>query len=656
MEQKIIILIDNQKYFEPKKKPFLDEIRKFIKKEYNLPKESIIEIYNNDFSKRIYSGSDLEKLKEKNEQFNEYIIRINYKVKEMQNLHNSMTMIPPGIKNNINNFTEIKMNNERKKIYIHKYSNNNTKNNNKTNNINNIKINNININKNNNINKIKINNINTNKNNNINNNNLDENTNKILGLKNSFDKEKEKYNLNKEIDVNKFYEEVKLLKQKQQEEIESLEKELNELKQINKDLDNDNDNNNNIFLNNNIIEKLKNDIINEIKFGIKEEFKGKIQDIEKNNDQNGLNKQNKDYINEQIEKKGNEIFNKLNPVFGEIKKKQINIENKINKIKNIDNNENLEEDNNQNINPNKIKLNKKVLRNKNPKPENYINIQLQNNKNYEDKNNFYNNDINKDNNKGEIDDENIREEVEINLNKPNNKINNINAFNRQNQYLNIKEFPNPNNNYGKNNNHFGNFEKPQPKPINNNINIPQNNNNYNNNNYNNNNNPPLQKKNSKGLNLFPLFNNIFFVNQQQNIINGEKISEEKKEIIRKEYFKHIDEQNNNIVRIYADNFIRVNVLKIFNQANISKDVLEVVKYNISAVAECVGMNKDHYLPYYFPRIRQEKKEYRRSSVEAAIRFRKEFEISEADINQEQLLKRLEENNDNIYQTFQVFYG
>ena len=91
MEQKIIILIDNQKYFEPKKKPFLDEIRKFIKKEYNLPKESIIEIYNNDFSKRIYSGSDLEKLKEKNEQFNEYIIRINYKVKEMQNLHNSMT-------------------------------------------------------------------------------------------------------------------------------------------------------------------------------------------------------------------------------------------------------------------------------------------------------------------------------------------------------------------------------------------------------------------------------------------------------------------------------------------------------------------------------------------------------------------------------------
>ena len=111
-----------------------------------------------------------------------------------------------------------------------------------------------------------------------------------------------------------------------------------------------------------------------------------------------------------------------------------------------------------------------------------------------------------------------------------------------------------------------------------------------------------------------------------------------------------------IFRIYADNFIRVNVLKIFNQANISKDVLEIVKYNISAVAESVGMNKDHYLPYFFPRIRQEKKVYRGSSVEAAIRFRKEFGISEADINQEQLLKRLEENNDNIYQTFQVFYG
>ena len=89
----------------------------------------------------------------------------------------------------------------------------------------------------------------------------------------------------------------------------------------------------------------------------------------------------------------------------------------------------------------------------------------------------------------------------------------------------------------------------------------------------------------------------------------------------------------------------INVLKIFNQANISNVTIEVVKYNISSVCECVGINRDHYVPYYSPRIHNPKKGYRRSSVEAAIRFRKEFGVSEQDINQEQLLKKLEENND-----------
>ena len=129
----------------------------------------------------------------------------------------------------------------------------------------------------------------------------------------------------------------------------------------------------------------------------------------------------------------------------------------------------------------------------------------------------------------------------------------------------------------------------------------------------------------------------------------------KKNILINEHFKHINEENN-IVTKYADTFIRANVLKIFNQANISRDTIEVVKYNISSVCECVGINRDHYVPYYFPRIKNPKIGYRRSSVEAAVRFRKEFGVSEQDINQEQLLKKLEENNDDINQTFQMFYG
>ena len=617
MEQKIIILVDNQKSFQPKKKPISEEIRNFIKKEYNLEKESFIELYNNDFSKRIYSDRDLEKLKEKNDKFNEYIIRINFKSK---NLSNTMVIMPSGLKNIINNNNEKKSSNKNINTFINK--------NNKANNITNIKINNTNSNK-------KINNITK--------NNLNENSNKKIELKKSFEKEKVKLNLNKEIEDEKFNEEVNSLKLKQQQEIESLEKEMNELKQINKNLDIDNDDNN-ILLNNDILEKLKFDIINEIKIKIKEELNDKIQDIDKNNEQNKLNKQNEDYINEAIKKEGLIIFNKLNPFFGEIMEKQKNLENKFNNIKNLAKNEVLEENKNPNQNQNKISHNKKVPRDKNPKPENYNNIQLYNNKDNEDKMNINN----KDNNKDPINEENINDEEDMNINKLNNKIKNINAFNRQNPYLNNKNFPN--NNPGKNNNYFGNLEKEQPKQIknNNNINVQQNNN-YNNNN------PPLEKKNSKGLNLFPLFNSIFFVNPQQTIINSKKISEEKKIILINEHFKHINEENN-IVTKYADTFIRANVLKIFNQANISRDTIEVVKYNISSVCECVGINRDHYVPYYFPRIHNPKKGYRRSSVEAAIRFRKEFGVSEQDINQEQLLKKLEENNDDINQTFQIIYG
>ena len=614
MEQKIIILVDNQKYFQPRKKPILEEIRNFIKKEYNLEKETFIEIYNNDFSKRIFSDRDLEKIKEKNNKFNEYIIRINFKSK---NLSNTMVIMPSGLKNIINNNIEKKSSNNKINTFI-----------NKTNKAN----------KDNNINNIKINKITSNKNiNNINKNNLNENSIKKFELKKSFEKEKEKYNLYKEIEDEKFNEEVKLFKQKQKEEIESLEKELNELKQINKDLDIDNDDNN-ILLNNDLLEKLKIDIINEIKIKIKEELNDKIQDLDKNNEQNGLNKQKEDYINEAIKNEGIKIKNKLNPFFGEIMEKQKNLENKFNNIKNLAKNEVLEENKNPNQNQNK-----KVPRDKNPKPENYINIQLYNNKDNEDKMNFNN----KDNNKDPINEENINDEEDMNINKLNNRINNINVFNRQNQYLNNRNFPN--NNPGKNNNYFGNLEKEQPKQIKNNNNIyVQQNNNYNNN-------PPLEKKNSKGLNLFPLFNSIFFVNPQQTIINSKKISEDKKNILINEHFKHINEENN-IVTKYADTFIRANVLKIFNQANISNNTIEVVKYNISSVCECVGINRDHYVPYYFPRIHNPKKGYRRSSVEAAIRFRKEFGVSEQDINQEQLLKKLEENNDDINQTFQMFYG
>ena len=63
-------------------------------------------------------------------------------------------------------------------------------------------------------------------------------------------------------------------------------------------------------------------------------------------------------------------------------------------------------------------------------------------------------------------------------------------------------------------------------------------------------NPLLQKQKSKEINYFLLFNNIFFKNKEQTIINTEKISEYYKELLKKEYFRHKEEKNNK-VSLYA---------------------------------------------------------------------------------------------------------
>ena len=111
-----------------------------------------------------------------------------------------------------------------------------------------------------------------------------------------------------------------------------------------------------------------------------------------------------------------------------------------------------------------------------------------------------------------------------------------------------------------------------------------------------------------------------------------------------------------LVMFYANAFIRSNVLKIFKQRNISKDTLDIIKYNISSILECIEMNKDYYAAEYFPELKNDKKLSRRSSVETAKIFRKEFNIKEEDLNEDVLIDTLNNNNNDIYQTFQIIYG
>ena len=259
-------------------------------------------------------------------------------------------------------------------------------------------------------------------------------------------------------------------------------------------------------------------------------------------------------------------------------------------------------------------------------------------------------------------DENINND-KFNKNVNRNNSNNLNKISDDGQE-NIEDDENNSNNVGRHINYFNNpnvnpnmnrrkdyyyqkydnYKKEEPKKINDNYNQMKAKNE-----------PPIKKKKSDEINLLNLLTIIFFKNQQQTEINTQKIDERYLDMIRNAYIKHIHEEKN-IVYIYVNNFIVNNILKLFKKRDIQKEVLEVVKNKVSLILPCIGMDKDYYSAYYYPNMIRDYRRNRQSSVEAAIRFRKEFQVSEEDLNQEVLVDKLYENNNDINRVFGLIYG
>ena len=68
------------------------------------------------------------------------------------------------------------------------------------------------------------------------------------------------------------------------------------------------------------------------------------------------------------------------------------------------------------------------------------------------------------------------------------------------------------------------------------------------------------------------------------------------------------------------------------------------------------MNKDYYLPYCIPNQEYVEIKSLEQSVKAAKSFREEFGVNEKDINPFQLINYLNENDNDIYQTFGQIFG
>ena len=541
MEKNIEIIINKDKKYILPFYSSLEEIIKFIKEESKLPKQYNIDLYGNDFSPPIKSPGDLEKLKAQSNKNNPYI-RITFKVRDGIRENKNIAMNTP-FKLKINPLFPKKMNIRE----IKKSHNENSE---------------------------------------------------TSEVKNSLREKISRNNIEK-VDDN-IKEEVKKYKQKQEEEIQSLEKELDELKRVNDDLENENDNN--IFLSNDLIKNLKKDIINEIFLKISEELNEKMKEIEKNFNQEELIKNNEKYIDEQIQKKKENILHEIKAPFGEIKLKQKNIENKINNAIN-------------NANKKAIEENQKQENNQRQNNPNY--------KNFKNKNNISINQFNRGNNQiknyKNQDQENVIDNEEINLNKCNHKINQSNNIHLLNDF--VKNEPKKVN--------LDKFIDPKK------------------------NEPPLQKKKSNEINLFDLLNNIFFKDDQQKIINSEPINDNSKSLVRWQYIKY-NNDGKDVITQFVKEFIEKNILPIFKQDNISSKLLNIVKYNISEILEAINVNRNYYSNYYFPQLKKGIKN-RQKSVEASKKFRKEFNIGKDVINDEDLIKKLDENENDINKTFVRMY-
>jgi len=228
--------------------------------------------------------------------------------------------------------------------------------------------------------------------------------------------------------------------------------------------------------------------------------------------------------------------------------------------------------------------------------------------------------------------ENVEDEDNNNSGKPINSFNkpNVNPYNDRKTNINISNLSN-------------NFKKEEPKALN-----------YNNSRQTQIKNQPFQKKKSQEINLLNILTNIFFTNSQMTEINTSKIEEYHLEKLRNEYNKHLNDEKN-IVFIFVNNFIKSNLLRLFKSNKYTKNELETVKTKISLILQCIDMNKDYYSAYYYPQMEKGIRNYH-SSVEAARRFRKEFNVGEKELNEKMLIKYLDENNNDIYQTFGEIYG
>ena len=99
------------------------------------------------------------------------------------------------------------------------------------------------------------------------------------------------------------------------------------------------------------------------------------------------------------------------------------------------------------------------------------------------------------------------------------------------------------------------------------------------------------------------------------------------------------------------------MLRIFLRKDVNERIIENIKYNIETILICFGLNRYYYKEYYYPEIYENTPiRNRQNSWEAVRKFRKTFNIDESIIKDEELIKRLNKNDNDINKVMQQIFG
>ena len=166
-----------------------------------------------------------------------------------------------------------------------------------------------------------------------------------------------------------------------------------------------------------------------------------------------------------------------------------------------------------------------------------------------------------------------------------------------------------------------------------------------------------KENDSKTQKLYQSINFIFFHDYQQKYIKDQKINELKKDELKQQIFND-KIKGSNILKDYYMNYIETIILPLFKKKNnIITSKLEGIKYNISVILECLGMDINYYNNYYSSIETKKENDTNKSlSQEATLRFREEYQLSKEDYKDEALEKKLIENGLDPKKTFAKMFG